>query len=369
MTKMSIRLAQLVERLGGQLKGDGQTEVRGIAPLDVAGSAEITFLSNPKFRAQADQTQAAALILSEADDAQVQGYAGARIVTKNPYAYFARAAQWFQQMAAPEVLPGIHASAWVDPSAQVAASAVIGPHVVVEAGAVIGERVRIDAGSFVGRDARVGDDTHFHARATLHHDCEIGARGIVHSGAVIGADGFGFANESGQWIKIPQVGRVMIGTDVEIGANTTIDRGALADTVIEEGVKLDNQIQIAHNCRIGAHTAIAACAGIAGSANIGKYCSIGGAAMIHGHITIVDRVHVSAGTLALRSILEPGQYTGFYPVAEHREWEKSAALVRNLGSMREKIRALEKALKTLNKADQAPSHDAASAAPQNQEEK
>ncbi|WDZ98185.1 UDP-3-O-(3-hydroxymyristoyl)glucosamine N-acyltransferase [Herbaspirillum sp. WKF16] len=345
---MSIRLAQLVERLGGQLKGDADLAVHGIAPLDAAGSTHITFLSNPKFRAQADQTQAAALILSEADDAQVQAYGGARIVVKNPYAYFARAAQLFQAQAEVALPAGVHASAVVDPSAAVAAGAVIGPHVVIEAGAVIGERARIDAGSFIGRGAVVGEDTHFHARATLHHGCHIGARGIVHSGAVIGADGFGFANEAGQWIKIPQVGRVMIGDDVEIGANTTIDRGALADTVIEEGVKLDNQIQIAHNCHIGAHTAIAACAGIAGSARIGKYCSIGGAAMIHGHITIVDRVHVSAGTLALRSILEPGQYTGFYPITEHRDWEKSAALVRNLGAMREKIRALEKTLKTLN---------------------
>ncbi|MBO9535686.1 UDP-3-O-(3-hydroxymyristoyl)glucosamine N-acyltransferase [Herbaspirillum sp.] len=344
---MSIRLEQLVERLGGQLKGDADIEVQGIAPLDVAGSSHITFLSNPKFRGQADQTQAAALILSEADDAQIRSYAGARIVTRNPYAYFAHAAQLFQHLD--EVAPqaGIHPSAVVDPAARIAASAVIGPQVVVEAGAVVGERARIDAGSFIGRNAKVGDDTHFHARATLHHACEIGARGIVHSGAVIGADGFGFANEAGQWVKIPQVGRVMIGDDVEIGANTTIDRGALADTVIEEGVKLDNQIQIAHNCHIGAHTAIAACAGIAGSARIGKYCSIGGAAMIHGHITIVDRVHVSAGTLALRSILEPGQYTGFYPITEHRDWEKSAALVRNLGTMREKIRALEKTLKSL----------------------
>ncbi|UWE18734.1 UDP-3-O-(3-hydroxymyristoyl)glucosamine N-acyltransferase [Herbaspirillum huttiense] len=353
---MSIRLQQLVERLGGQLKGDATIAVDGIAPLEAAGASHITFLSNPKFRAQADQTRAAALILSETDDAQVQGYAGARIVTRNPYAYFARAAQLFQAQAEVRAPAGIHASAVVDPSAQVAPDAVIGPLVVIEAGAVIGARARIDAGSFIGHHAKVGDDTHFHARATLHHACEIGARGIVHSGAVIGADGFGFANEAGQWIKIPQVGRVMIGDDVEIGANTTIDRGALADTVIEEGVKLDNQIQIAHNCHIGAHTAIAACAGIAGSAKIGKYCSIGGAAMIHGHITIVDKVHVSAGTLALRSILEPGQYTGFYPITEHRDWEKSAALVRNLGTMREKIRALEKSLKTLTQeqAGQAP---------------
>jgi UDP-3-O-[3-hydroxymyristoyl] glucosamine N-acyltransferase len=344
---MSIRLEQLVERLGGQLKGNAQIEVGGIAPLDAATSSHMTFLSNPKFRVQAEQTQAAALILSEADDEAVAAYQGARIVTKNPYAYFAKAAQLFAEQAAIPVAAGIHASACVDAGAQVAASAVIGPQVVIEAGAVIGERAVIDAGSYIGRNARIGAGTHFYARVTFHSGCEIGERGIVHSGVVIGADGFGFANESGVWVKIPQVGRVVIGNDVEIGANTTIDRGALSDTVLEDGVKLDNQIQIAHNCHIGAHTAIAACAGIAGSAKIGKYCSIGGAAMIHGHITIADRVHVSAGTLALRSILEPGQYTGFYPIAKHGEWEKSAALVRNLGTMREKIRALEKTIKSL----------------------
>lgn len=344
---MSIRLEQLVERLGGQLKGDAQISVSGIAPLDAASASHITFLSNSKFRSQAEQTHAAALILSEVDDAAVLTYQGARIITKNPYAYFARALQLFVAEAAVPVLAGIHPSACVDPSADIAVDAVIGPQVVIEAGAVIGARAIIDAGSYVGRNARVGADTHFYARVSFHAGCEIGARGIVHSGVVIGADGFGFANEAGEWVKIPQVGRVMIGNDVEIGANTTIDRGALSDTVLEDGVKLDNQIQIAHNCHIGAHTAIAACAGIAGSARIGKYCSIGGAAMIHGHITIVDRVHVSAGTLALRSILEPGQYTGFYPIAKHGDWEKSAALVRNLSTMREKIRALEKTVKSL----------------------
>lgn len=344
---MSIRLAELVERLGGQLQGDAQIEVSAIAPLDAATASHITFLSNPKFRSQAEQTQAAALILSETDNAAISAYAGARIITKNPYAYFARAAQLFVAAAADPLVPGIHPSACVDATASIAASAVIGPQVVIEAGVVIGERAVIDAGSYIGRHASVGADTHFYARVTVHAGCVIGARGIVHSGVVIGADGFGFANEGGEWVKIPQVGRVVIGDDVEIGANTTIDRGALSDTVIEDGVKLDNQIQIAHNCHIGAHTAIAACAGIAGSAKIGKYCSIGGAAMIHGHITIADRVHVSAGTLALRSISEPGQYTGFYPIAKHGDWEKSAALVRNLASMREKIRALEKTIKSL----------------------
>lgn len=344
---MSIRLGQLVERLGGQLKGDALISVTGIAPLDAATASHVTFLSNAKFRQQAELTKASALILSEGDDLALTAYQGARIVTKNPYAYFARAAQLFVTLAAQPRSAGIHPSACVDSSAEVAVSAVIGPHVVIEAGAVVGERAVIDAGSYIGVQAKIGADTHFYARVTFHAQCEIGERGIVHSGVVIGADGFGFANEGGEWIKIPQVGRVLIGNDVEIGANTTIDRGALADTVLEDGVKLDNQIQIAHNCHIGAHTAIAACAGIAGSARIGKYCSIGGAAMIHGHITIVDRVHVSAGTLALRSILEPGQYTGFYPIAKHGDWEKSAALVRNLSTMREKIRTIEKNIKLL----------------------
>ena len=349
---MSTRLKELVESLGGQLIGDADTQVSGIAPLSDATASQITFLSNPKFRPQVAQTQAAAIILSAADDAVVGAdFHGARIVAANPYAYFAKAAQFFAARNAIPVVPGIHPAATVDPSAQVAASAHIGPNVVIEAGAVIGEQTRIYAGCVIGRGVKIGANSCLYPNVTIYAACEIGARAIIHSGVVIGADGFGFANEGGTWIKIPQTGRVLIGDDVEIGANTTIDRGALADTVIEEGVKMDNQIQIAHNCHIGAHTAIAACAGIAGSARIGKYCSIGGAAMIHGHITIVDHVHVSAGTLALRSISEPGQYTGFYPIAKHGDWEKSAALVRNLNGMREKIRALEKSVKQLTEKD------------------
>ncbi|MDB5775278.1 MAG: lpxD [Herbaspirillum sp.] len=348
---MSIRLSELVERLGGQLIGDATVVVAGIAPLDAATASHITFLSNPRFRHQAEQTAAAALILSPQDDAALgSNYRGARIVTANPYAYFARTAQLFAAQAAAPVIAGVHASAVVDPSAQIAADASIGPHVLIEAGAVIGAQAHIEAGCFIGRDAVIGAATHLYARVTVQHGCRIGQRGILHSGAVIGADGFGFANEGGAWIKIPQVGRVLIGDDVEIGANTTIDRGALADTVIGDGVKLDNQIQIAHNCQIGDHTAIAACAGIAGSAIIGKYCSIGGAAMIHGHITIADRVHVSAGTLAMRSIPEPGQYTGFYPITKHGDWEKSAALLRNLPAMREKMRAMEKLINLLTES-------------------
>ncbi|HJV73991.1 MAG TPA: UDP-3-O-(3-hydroxymyristoyl)glucosamine N-acyltransferase [Noviherbaspirillum sp.] len=345
---MSNRLGKLVERLGGQLTGDADIEVSGIAPLDAADASHITFLSNPKLRAQAAQTKAAALILSPVDDAVVGlTYKGARIVTNNPYAYFARVAQLFAAQNAVPVVPGIHPSASVHPDAKIAVSAFIGAHAVVDAHATIADQAVIDAGCFIGRGAQVGASTHFFANVTFHAGCEIGQRGIIHSGAVIGADGFGFAKENGAWIKIPQTGRVVIGNDVEIGANTTIDRGALADTVIEDGVKLDNQIQIGHNCHIGAHTAMAGCVGVAGSAKIGKYCTFGGAAMVLGHLTIVDNVHISSGSMVSRSILEAGQYTGFYPLAKNAEWEKSAAIVRNLGTMREKIRDLEKTIKSL----------------------
>jgi UDP-3-O-[3-hydroxymyristoyl] glucosamine N-acyltransferase len=345
---MGTRLGELVERLGGQLVGDPNLEVSGIAPLADAGVSHISFLSNSKLRAQAAHSKAAALILSAADDATVAAtFQGARIVTNNPYVYFARAAQYFA--ALDEIVPaaGIDPSASVAAGAQVDPTAHVGPHATVEEGASIGAHAVIDAGCFVGRDAVIGEGTHLFANVTFHARCRIGRRGIVHSGAVIGTDGFGFANEGGVYIKIPQTGRVLIGDDVDIGANTTIDRGALADTVIEDGVKLDNQIQIGHNCHIGAHTAMAGCVGVAGSARIGKYCTFGGAAMVLGHLEIADHVHVSSGSMVSRSIHEAGQYTGFYPLAKNAEWEKSAAIVRNLAAMRDKIRALEKTVKTL----------------------
>jgi UDP-3-O-[3-hydroxymyristoyl] glucosamine N-acyltransferase len=329
------------------LIGDADVEVIGIAPLSDANALHITFLSNPRFREQAAQTRAAALILSEADDSVIDAtYAGARIVVNNPYAYFAHAAQFFAALNAPAIPAGVHPTAYVDAAADVSPTATIGPHVTVEAGAKVGDDCMIDAGSFIGRGAQVGAATHFHPRVTFLAGCRIGERGIVHSGAVIGADGFGFANEGGKWIKIPQTGAVRIGNDVEIGANTSIDRGALSDTVIDDGVKLDNQIQIGHNCHIGAHTAMAGCVGVAGSAIIGKHCTFGGAAMVLGHLTIVDNVHISSGSMVSRSIREPGQYTGFYPLAKNADWEKSAVIVRNLPTMREKIRELEKTIKS-----------------------
>jgi UDP-3-O-[3-hydroxymyristoyl] glucosamine N-acyltransferase len=345
---MGTRLGQLVERLGGQLVGDPNLEVTGIAPLADATGADISFLSNSKLRAQAAQSGAAALILAPADDDTVAAtYRGARIVTNNPYVYFARAAQYFASLDEVAHVAGIDPSASVAAGATIDPSAHIGPQVTIETGAVVKAGAVIGAGSFVGRDAVIGEGTRLFANATFHARCQIGKRGIIHSGAVIGTDGFGFANENGVYIKIPQTGRVMIGDDVDIGANTCIDRGALADTIIEDGVKLDNQIQIGHNCVIGAHTAMAGCVGVAGSAKIGKYCTFGGAAMVLGHLTIADKVHISSGSMVSRSILEPGQYTGFYPLAKNADWEKSAAIVRNLDAMRDKIRALEKTIKTL----------------------
>ncbi|AWL07265.1 UDP-3-O-(3-hydroxymyristoyl)glucosamine N-acyltransferase [Massilia oculi] len=345
---MGIRLGDLVERFGGQLVGNPDLEVQAIAPLDSAGASHISFLSNSKLRALAAQSQAAALILSPLDDPTVAAtYEGARIVTTNPYAYFARAAQYFVSLTEQAPAPGIHPSAVVDPGATVDPTAHVGPHATIEEGAIVGAHAVIGAGCFIGREAVIGEYTHLFANVTFHARCRIGKRGILHSGAVIGTDGFGFAVEAGAYIKIPQTGRVLIGDDVDIGANTTIDRGALDDTVIEDGVKLDNQIQIGHNCRIGAHTAMAGCVGVAGSAKIGSRCTFGGAAMVLGHLEIADNVHISSGSMVSRSVLEPGQYTGFYPLAKNAEWERSAAIVRNLDSMRAKIRTLEKTIRNL----------------------
>lgn len=343
---MSTRLADLVERLGGHLKGDGSICVAGIAPLADATPSQISFLSNAKFRAQATSCHAAALILAPADDAAIGPvYTGARIVTDNPYAYFARAAQLFAALSAPPRRPGIHPHASIDPAASIAPTAVIGAHVTVEADAVIEDGAVIDAGCFVGQGARIGAGTHLHPNVTFESACRIGRNGIVHAGAVIGADGFGFANEGGAWIKIPQTGGVSIGDDVEIGANTCIDRGALTDTVIEDGVKLDNLIQIGHNVRVGRHTAMAGCVGVAGSATIGAHCTVGGGAIILGHLTIGPDVNISAGTLVSKSILKPGHYTGIFPVDDNATWERNAASLKQLHSLRNRIKTLEQEIK------------------------
>ncbi len=344
---MDIQLKTLVDRFGGELKGNPDTRVSGFAPLDLAQPSHITFLTNPRLRKQANTSQAAALILTPADSERVTDYAGARILTANPYAYFAYAAQFFQSLQAEPHVPGIHESACVDPSAKIAKTAKIGPFVTIEANVEIGDYCVIDAGSFIGKGAKVGAYTRFAPRVVFHTLCVIGERCEVRSGAVIGSEGFGFANDKGVWVKIPQTGRVVIGNDVQIGANTTIDRGALSDTIIEDGVKLDNQIQIGHNCHVGAHSAMAGCVGVAGSAIFGKRVTIGGAAMIGGHLKIADGTHVSASSVVQSSIDKPGAYTGFYPLEKHTDWERTAVVLRNLTSMRQRVRELEKTVKSL----------------------
>ena len=343
---MSTRLGDLVESLGGELIGDPDISITGIAPLDAAGASHITFLSNPRLRASAAKTQAAALILPAKEHAAFRSsYRGACILTDNPYAYYARVAQFFCARNTVPPIPGVHPSAVVDSSATIAASAFIGPNVTIEAHAVIGEHCLIGAGCVIGMGASIGEASVLHPNVSFLAGCHIGARGVIQSGAVIGGDGFGFANDKGRWIKIPQTGGVRIGDDVEIGANTTIDRGALDDTVIGNGVKLDNQIQIAHNCVIGENTAMAGCVGVAGSATIGAYCTVGGGAVVLGHLKIADHVNISASTTVMRSISEPGLYTGVFPIDDNANWEKNAVTLRQLAKLRDRIRALEQQLK------------------------
>ncbi len=343
---MSIMLGDLVKKFGGKLIGDPKSFVNGIAPLKLAGKSQISFLSNSRLKSEARQSNALAIILHEENlEETLLTYKGYFIVTENPYAYYARVAQFFENIKIEPVNGEIHSTAIIHSSAKISKTSLIGPYVVIESGAEVGDRCVIGAKSFIGKNSKIGFETYLFPNSNFLSDCQIGNRCIIQSGAVIGGEGFGFANDKGLWLKIPQTGKVIIGNDVEIGCNTTIDKGALEDTIIEDGVKLDNQIQIAHNCKIGAHTAIAGCVGIAGSAKIGKFCTFGGAAMVLGHLEITDHVHVSSGSLVTKSINEPGGYTGFYPILKHEDWEKSAVLIKQLDTMRNKIKELEKKIK------------------------
>jgi len=333
--------AELIAALGGDLLGGSDSCISRIAPLDEAGPDAISFLANPRYQAQLATTRAGCVIVSPAS-AEAAAARGAAIVTPDPYLYFARLTQWWAARARPAAGVGVHPSAIVHADARLGECVEIGPLAVIEAGAVIGDHARIGAHGVVERGAIVGAYTRLAARVVLGHGCRIGARGVVHSGVVIGADGFGFAPSKDGYVKIEQLGNVSIGDDVEIGANTCIDRGALADTVIEDGVKLDNLIQIAHNVHIGRHTAMAGCAAVAGSTRIGANCTIGGAANIIGHLTIVDGVHIAAATTVTSSITAPGAYGGPYPFEDNAGWRKNAATLRQLHTLRERVRALEK---------------------------
>lgn len=319
-------LQAIVGALGGELHGDASLVVTGLAPLEVATASDISFLSNPKYQQQLLGSKAACVIVGvQARDTAMTR--GACIVVAEPYLYFARLTQLWKKHLQTTPPVHIHPSAVVDPEAYIHPTARVGALCVVE------------------RGARIGANSVLKSRVTVGEDCHIGERCLLHPGVVIGADGFGFAPNGEIWEKIEQLGAVRIGNDVEIGANTCIDRGALQDTVLEDGVKLDNLIQIGHNVRVGRNTAMAGCVGVAGSATIGANCTVGGGAIILGHLTLADRVNISAATVVSRSILKPGHYTGIFPVDENASWERNAATLKQLHALRDRIKTLEKETK------------------------
>ena len=337
--KAQYSLREIVSKLGGELVGDGDVVITRVASLSNAEAGQISFLTDSKYKSQLTRTRASAIILAPDNQGATDLPC---IVTDNPYAYFARISELLNPASAVE--PGVSATAVIAASAQVPASCSIGAHVVIGDNVVLGEHVVIGPGCVIGDHVTIGEASKLQANVVIYADCVIGKHCNLFAGVVIGADGFGYAEEDGRWVKIPQVGRVVIHDHVDVGANTTIDRGALDDTVIGEGVKLDNLIQIGHNCRIGAHTVIAGCVGIAGSAVIGEHCRIGGAAMILGHLQIADGVTISAGSMITRTIAQAGTYTALMPFQAHEDWLRTAAQLRHIGQFAERLRQLEKQL-------------------------
>lgn len=336
------RLDEIVAHLGGALEGDGSIVVSQVATLASAKTGQIAFLANPKYRQQLQSTSASAVIVPPkfAGDTTLP-----RIVHPNSYVYYARVVQLLNPA---EARPrGVHPSAVVH--SVVPPSVSVGENVVLGKDVALGENVTLYPGCVVGDGVSIGDDSVLYPNVVVYRACKIGKRAVVQAGAVIGSDGFGFAKEGDSWVKIPQIGRVVIGDDVEIGANTSIDRGALDDTIIGDGVKLDNQIQIAHNVVIGQHTAMAGCVGVAGSTRIGRRCTIGGAGMIVGHLDLADDVHVSAGTMVTKSLRQPGQYTSIFPLESHAEWLQNAAQIKRLAKLAERVSELEEKLELMEK--------------------
>jgi len=333
---MNFKLSEITARLGGVLVGE-DIVVHRVSSVANAQVGHVSFLTESKYRAALATTKASAIILA-AENQYLTDLP--RIVTDNPYAYFAKVSALLNPTS--EVTPGIAASAVIHSTAQVPASCSIGPNVVIDANVKLGEGVVIGSSSVVGEGASIAAGSRLQSSVVIYHGCQIGRSCHIASGTVIGADGFGYANQSGVWVKIPQVGRVIIGNHVDFGANSTIDRGALDDTIIEDGVKLDNLIQVGHNCIVGEHTVIAGCVGIAGSAKIGKRCRIGGAAMILGHLEIADDVTVSPGSMITRSLNKSDTYTALMPFQSHAEWLKTAANLRHLADLTDRIKQLEK---------------------------
>ncbi len=342
---MAYTLAELAKHCDGRVIGDGTVRIRNVATLETAGAGDIAYVAERKYRDRLDTTRAGAVILSEADSNR---YSGNVIVADDPQLAYAQVAQLLYAPQHPG--GGIHAQAIVHPEAKVAASAYIGPGAVVEAGADIGERAYVGPGCVIGANASIGDDSWLHARVVIAHDCGVGRRCILQSGVVIGGDGFGYARDAQkQWVKIPQVGRAILGDEVEIGANSTVDRGAQADTIVGNGVKIDNLVQIAHNVRLGENTAIAAGAGVAGSAIIGKRCAIGGQAGIFGHIEIADDVTVAGKSMVAKSIPKAGVYSSALRVETLETWQRIAARLRRLDELAKRLERIEQRLDQENK--------------------
>jgi len=336
---MMLTIAAIINTLGGEVSGDASTPIDRVGSLGYAQVGAIGFFMDTKYLNALTQTQASAVILKPE---HTHLTALPKIITDNPYAYFAKVSSLLNPQ--PQRVAGIHQSVvigehtQIDPSVSIEANVVIADHVT------LGADVFVGAGCVIEHHVVIEAGTVLEPNVTIKHGTKIGKHCHLYAGCVIGNDGFGYAEENGRWVKIPQVGRVVIEDHVDVGANTTVDRGAIDDTVIEEGVKLDNLIQIAHNCRIGAHTVIAGCVGIAGSAIIGKHCKIGGAAMILGHLTITDGVTISPGSMIMRSIRQVGTYTALMPFQEHEAWLKTAANIRHLNQLTDKIKALEDAI-------------------------
>lgn len=335
----SIRLADLAQQLDAQLHGDGDIVITGIASMGSAQAGQITFLSDSRFREKLSSCQASAVVLT-ADS--LPFFTGAALVVSNPYLTYARMAQLMD--TTPKPAEDIGAEAVIAPDATLGQRVAVGANAVIESGVVLGDDVIVGPGCFVGKNTRIGAGTRLWANVTVYHDISIGERCLIHSGTVIGADGFGYANDRGNWIKIPQLGRVIIGDRVELGACTTIDRGTLDDTRIGNGVIIDNQCQIAHNVVIGDNTAVAGGVIMAGSLTIGRYCMIGGASVINGHMAICDKVTVTGMGMVMRPITEPGVYSSGIPLQPNKEWRKTAALVMNISDMSKRMKAIERKL-------------------------
>lgn len=335
-------LSDIVRILGGRVIGDDTTQISRVSSIAHAKSGDISFISDSKYLKGLASCKASAYVLKAVDAESTEL---PRIIVDNPYAYFAKISALLNP---PTVAPlGVAPTSVVAASATISKSSSIGPLAIIGENVAIGENVIVGAGCIIENNVSIADNTRLEPNVTIKHHCEIGQNCHIFSGAVIGSDGFGYAEEAGVWLKIPQVGRVIIQDHVDIGANTTIDRGALDDTVIEEGVKIDNLVQIGHNCLIGAHTVVAGCVGIAGSAIIGKHCKIGGAAMILGHLEIVDHVTISPGSMITRSLLVADTYTALMPFQTHKAWLNTAAKIRHLDDLSDKIKQLEKELALL----------------------